>query len=488
MSEPDEVPELSPEAKSFLAKHEGTGEAPVDGLERGRQRLAAVGRGSTPARRTARRRWLAPEVMAAAAVVALVLGVQLLYLVFRAPAPLEVKTPEPVTKRGDPEVDAVVAAWRTGNFDGASQLVSTACSSEACRPLAADLNSAVRLARRIDSLSAGELDELGVLDLKLAAGRESLVSKLLMKHGVVDAPLEPAARAEAERLLAEATDEKRAKNYERALIRLQQCIKTAPAFHPCYRLMGSVYASIANRDQSASDLEKARQSYEKFLELAPADDEYRARVQAILQAADEGSAPAAPTPLTAREDSKTKADDLTASPGEEETAVSVPLGGAIELTMPNLQRIAIGDPGVADVTALGGNKLRITGVAVGKTTLLVWSVGGARKSIRVQVGPGGESTIQKLFASASRARAIEDWRSAFLLSNQVLQRDPNHVGAQSIIASARTRARYAYLRGYQLRNESPAEAVRFFKEAMAMTPPDDETHRKAEFRIRELER
>lgn len=91
--------------------------------------------------------------------------------------------------------------------------------------------------------------------------------------------------AEAEALFKEAADEKKAKNYERAALRLEKCIKTAPQHHPCYRLLGSVYASIATRDQSASDMEKARKYYERFLEVAPPDDEYVPKVKAILEQA-----------------------------------------------------------------------------------------------------------------------------------------------------------------------------------------------------------
>ena len=105
----------------------------------------------------------------------------------------------------------------------------------------------------------------------------------------VDPPKPPAVvnakTAEAEALFKEASDEKKAKNYERAVVRLEKCIKIAPQHHPCYRLLGSVYASIATRDQSAGDMEKARKYYERFLDVAPPDDEYVSKVKAILDAA-----------------------------------------------------------------------------------------------------------------------------------------------------------------------------------------------------------
>ena len=50
-------------------------------------------------------------------------------------------------------------------------------------------------------------------------------------------------------------------------------------------MLGTVYAAIANRDQSANDMEKARKFYERFLEVAPPDDDYVPKVRAILDQA-----------------------------------------------------------------------------------------------------------------------------------------------------------------------------------------------------------
>jgi ABC transport system ATP-binding/permease protein len=91
--------------------------------------------------------------------------------------------------------------------------------------------------------------------------------------------------AEAEALSKEAADEKKARNFEKAAMLLERCIKAAPSYHPCYRQLGSVYAFIAGRDGSASDMQKAQKNYERFLQVAPADDEYVPKVRAILDAA-----------------------------------------------------------------------------------------------------------------------------------------------------------------------------------------------------------
>lgn len=101
----------------------------------------------------------------------------------------------------------------------------------------------------------------------------------------VKPPEQPRAVAEAQALLDEATTLSRSKNYEAATIRLERCIKVAPTFHPCYRVLGSTYARLAARDSSASDMDKARKYYERYLEVAPPDDEYVPKVRQILEQA-----------------------------------------------------------------------------------------------------------------------------------------------------------------------------------------------------------
>jgi tetratricopeptide (TPR) repeat protein len=85
--------------------------------------------------------------------------------------------------------------------------------------------------------------------------------------------------------MKEAQDEISAKNYERAALRLERCVKLQPSAYPCYRMAGSTYARISARDGSTSDMAKAKKYYERYLEVAPAGDEYVPKVKAILQAA-----------------------------------------------------------------------------------------------------------------------------------------------------------------------------------------------------------
>jgi pilus assembly protein CpaC len=67
-------------------------------------------------------------------------------------------------------------------------------------------------------------------------------------------------------------------------------------------------------------------------------------------------------------------------------SVKLGLGQNKVLNVPGgVSRIAVGDPEVADVKAIGSGELLVLGVAEGKTTLLVWKPGGERVSYSINV-------------------------------------------------------------------------------------------------------
>lgn len=96
--------------------------------------------------------------------------------------------------------------------------------------------------------------------------------------------------------------------------------------------------------------------------------------------------------------------------------------------------------------------------------------------------------VSKLFVKASQAKTTGNWPRAIELARKVQQADSGHVGAQALINEGRSQARDAYLRGYQIRETSPDEAIKLFKDVMNMTPPDDENHQKAKSRVAELQK
>jgi hypothetical protein len=93
----------------------------------------------------------------------------------------------------------------------------------------------------------------------------------------------------------------------------------------------------------------------------------------------------------------------------------------------------------------------------------------------------------KFYLCASNAKTTSNWSRAIECARRVLQADSAHAGAAAIMADARGQAKDVYLRGYQLRETSQEEAIRFFREVMTMTPPDDEYHQKAKSRLSEIQ-
>jgi pilus assembly protein CpaC len=65
--------------------------------------------------------------------------------------------------------------------------------------------------------------------------------------------------------------------------------------------------------------------------------------------------------------------------------IALGVGTQKVLTVPNIQRVAVGDAAVADVRTIGNNQLLIIGSNEGKTTLLVWKSTGQRVSYLISV-------------------------------------------------------------------------------------------------------
>ena len=70
---------------------------------------------------------------------------------------------------------------------------------------------------------------------------------------------------------------------------------------------------------------------------------------------------------------------------QEGGTISLGVGTQKVITVPGIQRIAVGDPSVADVKTIGNNQVLIIGAGEGKTTLLIWKGSGQRVSYLVSV-------------------------------------------------------------------------------------------------------
>jgi tetratricopeptide (TPR) repeat protein len=472
MSDLDPVPELEPEAKAFLEKHAATGEPSADQLARTKALMlkpSAVR--TTPPPKRQRPSWLPNEVLAAAAVLVLLLGVQgarwALHeetAVTQGPDVHAVKATVG-TARESFEEKAVRDAYRAGELDGATRLAKEHCKAEGCKPLATTLAQAVAMWNRFESLSPVERVQLAELDGDLAGGGESVLRKRLI------APVSVAASPEAERLFAEAATARKEKRFEAAVSALERCIRVAPAYHPCYRLLGSTYAGIAMRDDSVADRDRARAYYERFLELAPPDDEYVPKVRAILEVASDKT----PSPTGGEKVATSQFADGDLANALATLEACAPEKTSCRLLFDQMKRFQtrISDLGSLDVEALAEVREEERGLAGGQPGVIASLV--------------KRELSKRLKAEMKAATARDDWLSAVEYARRLLEDEPANEAAVQTLRSAREASGDVYMRGYQLKDSSPGEALALFKQVMAMTSPDDSNHQKAKVRASELE-
>lgn len=88
---------------------------------------------------------------------------------------------------------------------------------------------------------------------------------------------------------------------------------------------------------------------------------------------------------------------------------------------------------------------------------------------------------------ASSAKTTGNWPKAIEYARQALEAEPGHPGAQAILNEGKQISSDLYYRAYQLRDTDQPEALKLFKEVVAMTPPDDENHEKAKGYIKRFE-
>lgn len=278
MSNPRVLPKHTAEVRAFLERHADTGEPSAEALGRVQQQLLTRAVSGTPAKkRQSQKRGLPPEFLIAAGLLLATLGGRWWFEHLHHADPRPV-TPSEIKEPSSADLQAVHDAWRAGDFDRAARLAQQ-CSLAGCAQARAVLAVAVPRAKRVLELSRVELEHLAALDKTLAQGQPTAlgaqIATRLERRG---------STAEAEVLYAEAIALRKAQNLDGAVVRLERCVSVAPSHFNCYKLLGSVHAAISVRDSSAQDREKARRYYQRFLELAPPDDEAVPKVRAILEA------------------------------------------------------------------------------------------------------------------------------------------------------------------------------------------------------------
>lgn len=100
----------------------------------------------------------------------------------------------------------------------------------------------------------------------------------------------------------------------------------------------------------------------------------------------------------------------------------------------------------------------------------------------------GTRLAGQLYKSAAAAKAAGEWGRAVEYARRTLKADPGHAGAQAIAVELRGKAKDLFLQAYQLKGTDPDEAIKLFKEVIAMTPKDDENHAKAKNWLEKLQR
>ena len=112
---------------------------------------------------------------------------------------------------------------------------------------------------------------------------------------------------------------------------------------------------------------------------------------------------------------------------------------------------------------------------------------GEGKSSKL-VRPATLRLANSLYKQASSAQTSGDIARAIELARQVLVLDPGNTGAQAIVDGASRKSKELYLQAYSLQEGNPDEAVKLLHQVIEMTPPDDESHRKAQKLLEKMSR
>jgi tetratricopeptide (TPR) repeat protein len=113
------------------------------------------------------------------------------------------------------------------------------------------------------------------------------------------------------------------------------------------------------------------------------------------------------------------------------------------------------------------------------------AAGGHASSL---VAPAVARAAGLYYNEAVRAKGAAQWPRAMELAARALRLAPDHRAALAIVSELKARAKELFVFAYSLKDTAPDEAVQRFKEVLALTPADDEFHRKAQTWIEKLSR
>jgi len=181
----------------------------------------------------------------------------------------------------------------------------------------------------------------------------------------------------------------------------------------------------------------------------------------------------------------------TAPPWEQVSArfVDGDLSGAVALANACVSKPKCKEM-LKDMTEFGGLYKKLEDLdAKGLARLLTLDkqISGARGPSKMAKNAGTRAA-NIFYKSASAARAAGQWARAVEYAKRTLQADPGHVGASTILTELKQKAKDLYLSAYALKDSNPEDAAPKFREVIAMTPSDDETHQKAKTWLDKIQR
>lgn len=163
-------------------------------------------------------------------------------------------------------------------------------------------------------------------------------------------------------LLANAKTARGERAWPTAITLLERCLSLAPDDPECLLALASTYAARGSQENGEKDNKKAKQSYERFLQVARPDDKRIRRVREIL-----GYDPDAP--IVALQPPSRPKPAAKPMAGER---VTLAVGGTHRISVPSFERVDIEQPAIATVELESPGVLLVTALKAGNTTL-TWS-------------------------------------------------------------------------------------------------------------------
>ncbi|MFL5345870.1 MAG: hypothetical protein ACJ8AT_13850 [Hyalangium sp.] len=146
--------------------------------------------------------------------------------------------------------------------------------------------------------------------------------------------------------------------------------------------------------------------------------------------------------------------------------------------------------GLKDLTefaSLNKNPAAVDAQKMRRLLELEKSIQGPTRPSRVAQS-AGPIAARMFYQAAVKAKAAHQWARAVDYALQTLKADRSHAGATQLLADLKLKAQELFLEAYSVKTSSPESAIPKFRLVMALTPPEDDMHRKAEQWLMQIQR